>query len=97
MSYQSPPLLDSNRLIILLFLTTSVTAPGTISEATAHCDDKEHEGEAGHSDVQPRATFSKAKIPTAPAAPTPAATSPAPSPAASSLPLGCGGQTEKKH
>ena len=66
MSYQSPPLLDSNRLIKILLLTASVTAPGTVSEAPAHCDDKEHEGEAGHSDVEPRATFSKAKIPTTP-------------------------------
>ena len=92
MSYQSPPLLHSNRLIKILLLTAPVTAPGTVSEATAHCDDKEHEGEAGHSDVEPRATFSKAKIPT-----TPAAASPAPSPATSSLRLSCGGQTEKKH
>ena len=93
MSYQSPPLLDSNRLINILLITTSVTAPGTVSEAPAHCDDKEHEGEAGHSDVQPRATFSKAEEPPPPTA----TTSPAPFLSASPLCIGCGGLTEKNH
>ena len=68
---ESPPLLHSNRLIItILFLTASVTASDTVTEATAHCADNEYKDKAGHrqaghkkKDVQPRATFSIAKEP----------------------------------
>ena len=50
---ESLPLLVSNHrlVIIILFLSASVTASGTVTEATAHYDDNEQEDKAGHSDV----------------------------------------------
>jgi hypothetical protein len=33
---ESPPQLDSNRLIIILILTACITASGTVTEATAY-------------------------------------------------------------
>ena len=36
---------------MFLFLNASVTASGTVANATAHCDDNEQEDKVGHSDV----------------------------------------------